>query len=152
MEIPSITAKGALQFPVQHGDFTIVDNTPRGRARARARLRIVRCGNRRARRGSMLAWKSRWSPLRAHFSLQANMATIRLWIIQRADARLRFVRCGNRRVRRGPKITWKPHRSPLRAHVSFQANMPTLRLWIIQRARACALCVAGVDGHVEAPS
>ena len=45
MDIPSVAAKGALQFPGQHGDFSILDNTARGRARARARAR--RCLARR---------------------------------------------------------------------------------------------------------
>ena len=62
MEAPSITAKGARQFPGQHADFTIVDNT------ARARLRVVRCGGGRARRGPKLTWKSQRPPLRAHTS------------------------------------------------------------------------------------
>ena len=123
----------------------------------RARLRVVRCGNRRVRRGPMLTWKSHRSPLRAHFIFQANMATFLLWVIQRADARahararLRVVRCGNRRARRGPMLSWKSRRSPLKPHFSFQATMATLLLWIIQRARVCALYAAAKDGHVEAP-
>ena len=43
LEIPSVAAKGALQFPGQHGDFSVVDNTARGRARARARARARVC-------------------------------------------------------------------------------------------------------------
>ena len=80
----SITAKGALQFPGQHGDFLIVDNK-------RARLRVVRCCNRRVRRGPMLNWKPHRSPLRAPFSLQADMPTFLLWLIQREDARALYV-------------------------------------------------------------
>ena len=34
----------------------------------------------------MLTWRSHRSPLREHFSSQANMATFLLWTIQRADA------------------------------------------------------------------
>ena len=120
MEIPSVTAKGALQFPGQHGDISSVDNTARKHTRARARLRVVRCGNRRVRRGPRLTWTSYRSPLRAHFTSRANMATFLLWIIQRA--RLRVVRCGNRRVRRSPMITWKSQRPLLRAHFSFQCQ------------------------------
>ena len=37
----------------------------------------------------MLTWRSHRSPLREHFSSQANMATFLLWTIQRADARAR---------------------------------------------------------------
>ena len=84
LEVPSVTAKGALQFPGLHNDFSIVDNT---RADARARLRVVRCGSKRVRRDPMLTWKSHRSPLREHFSFQANMATFLFWTIQRADAR-----------------------------------------------------------------
>ena len=62
----------------------------RMRARARARVcAFVRCGSKRARRDPMLTWKSHRSPLREHFSFQANMATFLLWTIQRADARAR---------------------------------------------------------------
>ena len=142
--IPSVTAKGALRSTSQHGDCLIVDYTTRGRARtrARARLRVVRYGSKRVRRGLMLTWRSHRSPLKEHFSSQANMATLLLWTIQRADARarLRVVRCGSKRARRGPMLTWKSHRPPLREHFSFQANMPTFVLWTIQRARASARC------------
>ena len=64
----------------------------RTRARARARLRVVRCGSKRVRRGPMVTWKSHRSPLRAHFSYQANMATFLLWNIQRARASARTLR------------------------------------------------------------
>ena len=157
MEIQSATAKGALQFPGQHGNFSLWTIQ---RADARARARVVRCGSKRVRRDPMLTWKSHRSPLREHFSFQANMATFLLWTIQRADARararararLRVVRCGSKRVRRDPMLTWKSHRSPLREHFSFQANMATFLLWTIQRARASArLYAAAVNGYVEAP-
>ncbi len=41
----------------------------------------------------MLTWKSHRSPLREHFSFQANMAAFLLWTIQRADARARARVC-----------------------------------------------------------
>ena len=66
--------------------FWAIQNSQRADARARARLRVVRCGSKRVRRDPMLTWKSHRSPLREHFSFQANMATFLLWTIQRARA------------------------------------------------------------------
>ena len=94
-KIQSITANGVLRFPVPTWRLFRLWRIQRADARARARLRVVRCGNRRVRRGPMLTWKSHRSPLRAHFSSQATMATFLLWIIQRADARAR-ARCALR--------------------------------------------------------
>ena len=126
-----MTAKGAHQFPGQRGDFSTVDNTARGRARAR--LRVVRRSNAYTPNVSLeipsVTAKGALQLPGQHgdFSVVDNTA--------RARARLRVVRCGNRRARRRPMFTWISHRPPLKGNFRFQSLMETFRLWIIQRAR-----------------
>ena len=108
--------------------------------------------------------KSCRSPLRVHFSSQANMATFRLWTIhdshsarapRRARALCEFCVVHNRFHTYKPMLTSKSIRAPLRVHFSFQVNMATFRLCTIhdsQSARAREeFCVAHIRFHTHKP-
>ena len=72
-----------------------IQNSKRGRARARAQRGLRRPAQKQTPE-TMLTWKTNRSPLRVHFSFQANMATFLLWAIQnsqRGRARARGVVC-----------------------------------------------------------
>eukprot|EP00959_Pyramimonas_sp_CCMP1952_P103093 2156349-Pyramimonas_sp.AAC.1 len=99
----------------------------------------------------MLAWKSHRSPLREHFSFQANMAAFLLSTIQRADARasarLRVVRCGSKRARRSPMFTWMIPSDTAKGALQFPGQHGDVFQCGQYSARACALYVAAVNGQ-----
>ena len=98
----------------------------------------------------MIAWKSHRSPLRAHFSFQANIATLLLRKVQRAEARLRararlrLVRCGNTSRPNVnleiPSITAKGALQFPGKHGAFSVEDNTARGRARERARASARC------------
>ena len=60
-----------------------IQNSKRGRARARAQRGLRRPAQKQTPE-TMLTWKTNRSPLRVHFSFQANMATFLLWTVRRS--------------------------------------------------------------------
>ena len=109
-------------------------------ARARARSGLCRPAQKQTPE-TMLTWKSNRSPLRFHFSSQANIATFILWAIQnsqrgraRARARRGLCRPAQKHTPEN-RLTWKSDRSPLRARFNSQANTATFLLWAIQNSQ-----------------